>query len=150
MKATSKASYREIKESGTEMSQSDKILEIINIGGTLSMQELMAIYRGKYGNIELSSISARCNQLKADGKIIEASPRKCSISDKTINPLTANKCEHKRYKTVNYMQYERAIKDLNICHIGMIEQTCKDCNADISFARRVRVMKADEYMRGIK
>lgn len=115
-------------------------------GGTLSMQELMKIYRGKWGNIELSSVSARCNKLKEDGKIIEAKPRRCAITDKTINPLTANKCTHEYYKTADFMQVERARKDPNICWTGMIEKTCKDCGQDIEFARRVRVKTVDQYM----
>jgi len=88
---TSKSAYLDIKESGAEMSQESKILEIISIGGSWSLQEILAAYRAKYGKIELSSVSARCNKLKADGKIFEGSPRKCGITDKTINPLMAER-----------------------------------------------------------
>jgi len=55
---TSKASYREEKANGNVLSQEDKILEIISIGGSWSMQEVMVAYRAKWGNIELSSVSA--------------------------------------------------------------------------------------------
>lgn len=90
-RATSKASFLEEKEKGNTLSQEDRILEIISLGGDISLQEIMAIYRGKHGNIELSSVSARCNKLKADDKVFEGSPRKCAISGKTINPLYAER-----------------------------------------------------------
>lgn len=149
-RSTSKASYLETRESGQESTQSDKILEIISLGGNLSLQEIMQIYRGKHGNIELSSVSARCNKLKAGGKIIEAEPRKCSLTDKTVNPLTANKCTHEFYKTANFMQLEKARKDPNIAWTGKIVQKCKDCDMDIAFARRVQVKTAEQYLRSMK
>ncbi len=88
---TSKASYQETKESGQESTQVEKIYDIIALGLNISMQEIMKVYRGKWGNIELSSVSARCNKLKEDGLIFESSPRKCAITNKTINPLTAKR-----------------------------------------------------------
>lgn len=88
-RATSKAAFREEKENGNIMSQEDKILDIISsTGGLWSMQEILAAYRVKWGKIELSSVSARINKLKTDLKVVEGPPRKCSITDKTINPLT--------------------------------------------------------------
>lgn len=87
-KCTSKASYNETKESGQESTQSEKILDIISIGGSWSMQEVMAAYRAEWGSIELSSVSARINKLKADSKVIEGKTRKCSISGKIINSLS--------------------------------------------------------------
>ena len=83
-RATSKASYLETKEKGQELTQAGKLLEMISLGGDWSMQELMEAYRAKWGNIELSSVSARCNKLKNDGEIIEGHPRKCAISGKII------------------------------------------------------------------
>jgi len=88
---TSKASFLEEKEKGHVSTQEEKILEIISLGGNLSLQEIMQIYRGKWSNIELSSVSARCNKLKADDKIFEGNPRKCSVTGKTINPLYAER-----------------------------------------------------------
>lgn len=149
VKCTSKASYLDIKEQGTDKTQAEKILEIIELGGTLSMQELMKIYRGKWGNIELSSVSARCNKLKEEGKIIEAPPRRCEISGKTVNPLTANKCTHDRYREKDYMCHPVALKSDNIAWVGKIAQRCKDCGADISFAKRAKVMTAEEYLKSI-
>ncbi len=146
-KCTSKASYREIREDGTELSQSDKILGIIQLGGDLSMQEIMKIYRGNWGNIELSSVSARCSKLKEEGKVVESSPRKCAITGKTVNPLTANKCTHDRYRSKDYMCHPKALKDENIAWVDKIVTHCQDCGADISHAKRAAVLTADEYMR---
>lgn len=148
-RCTSTASYREIREDGTELSQSEKILEIISIGGTFSLQEIMAIYRGKYGNIELSSVSARCNKLKEEGKIIEGKTRKCAVSGKTINELKLNTCTHDRYRTDDYMCHPKALKDENIAWVGMVVTHCKDCGTDIEFARRAPALSAAEYLRKI-
>ena len=146
-RCTSKAAHLEERATGRVMSQEDKILEIISIGGDWSLQEIMAAYRAKWGNIELSSVSARCNKLKEEGKIIEASPRKCAITDKTINPLTANLCTHDRYRSKDYMCWPTAIKDENIAWVGMAVKHCKDCGADISEFRRALVLTADEYLK---
>ena len=147
-KATSKASYREEKENGNVMSQENKILEIISIGGDWSLQEIMAAYRAKWGNIELSSVSARCNKLKEENKIIEIDPRKFSITEKTINPLTVNKCTHERYKTKHYMMSSNALKAMKkneIVTMGMIVKNCEDCGMDISHAKRVKVETFEEF-----
>ena len=130
------------------MSQSDKILDIVSLGGNLSLQEIMAIYRGKWGNIELSSVSARVNKLKEEGQLKEDNPRKCSITDRVVNPVTLNKCNHDKYRGKNWMSHPAAMKDPNICHIGMIVQECEDCGMDISKYKRVPVKTADEYMAG--
>ena len=90
-RCTSISSHRETRESGQESTQAEKILEIISLGGNLSLQEIMGIYRYKWSNIELSSVSARVNKLKAEGLVFEAGTRKCSISDKIINSLSAAK-----------------------------------------------------------
>lgn len=145
-RATSKASYRTTRESGQELSQSDKILGIIQLGGDLSLQEIMKIYRGNWGNIELSSVSARCNKLKEEEKIIEAAPRKCAITGKTVNPLTAKKCTHDKYRSKDYMMYSNAAKAHDrgeIKIIGTLVINCEDCGADISHAKRVKVKKIE-------
>ena len=146
-RATSKASYRETKESGSELSQADKILGIIQLGGDFSLQEIMKIYRGNWGNIELSSVSARCNKLKEEEKIFETSPRKCAITDKTVNPLTAKKCTHDRYRSKDYMMYSNAAKafekgDIQIIGTPVIK--CEDCGEDISHANRVKIRNMRE------
>jgi len=143
-RATSKASLREEKENGHVMNQEDKILEIISIGGNWSLQEIMAAYRAKWGNIELSSVSARVNKLKdpENPLIVEMNPRKCAITDKTINPLAVNVCNHGRYKTKDYMMYSNAVKAHDrgeIKIVGTLVTKCEDCGKDISHAKRIKV-----------
>jgi len=147
MRATSKAALLEERETGKVFSQEDKILEIVSIGGDWSLQEIMAAYRAKWGNIELSSVSARVNKLKEDKKLFEGDPRKCGVTSKTINPVRANKCNHDKYRGKDYMCHPRALKDTNIVWVGTIVEKCEDCDQDISFAKRAPVLTADEYMR---
>lgn len=150
-RTTSKASYFDLKESGAEMSQSDKILDICNGSDPLSLQEIMNAYRARYGNIELSSVSARVNKLKEEGKLTEHSPRKCSVTGKTINPVSANKCTHDRYRAKNYMMSENAMKAMkkgDIVWRGMIIKNCQDCGVDISHAKRVQVKTFEQWNGG--
>lgn len=148
-RATSKASYRETRETN-EASQSKKILEIILVGGDWSLQELIAAYEAKW-NVRIDSgvMSARRNKLlNADEPLIKlANPRKCSISKRTIDPVTENKCTHEKYKSKDYMMYSNAVKafeagDIKI--IGTPVINCEDCGADISHAKRVKVKSTKE------
>jgi len=88
VKCTSKASLRDEKEKGNILSQAQKIFSLMSIGGDFSLQEIMAIYRGRYGAIEYGSISGRCNKLKKDKRIFEVGTRRCSITGKIINCLS--------------------------------------------------------------
>jgi len=140
-RSTSKASYREEKENGNVMSQEDKILSICK-ESKLSLQEIMKLYRQLYGSIELSSVSARVNKLKEDKKLTEVEPRKCTITKKTINPVTALKCTHNKYRSSDYMMYSNAVKAFEkgeIKIVGTPVIKCEDCGADISHAQRVKV-----------
>ena len=150
-RATSKASYIEERETGRVMSQEDKILDIIAIGGDWSLKEIKAAYTAKWGEIETSSVSARCNSLKDpdNPKIFEVRTRKCSISDKVINALSAIKCSHDKYRGAGWMCHPKALKDTNIAWVGMIVEKCEDCGMDIEFARRAPVLTADEYLRSL-
>jgi len=97
VKCTSKTSYRKTKESGQESTQAEKIFNIIDLGGKLTMQQILSIYRGKWGDIEYTSISARCKYLKGDdelgipARIFEVGTGKCPISGKTVNLLSSTK-----------------------------------------------------------
>ena len=64
--------------------------------------------------------------------------------------IVEDKCTHDHYKTDQFMQYEKAVKDTDICWTGIIEKECKDCGADIAFARRVRVMSPEQYLKSIE
>ena len=146
VRATSKASYRETKETN-ESTQSKKILEIIFTGGDWSLQELIAAYEVKWGvRIDSGVMSARRNKLlNADDPSIKlANPRKCSISNRTIDPVIENICTHELYKTKDYMMYSNAAKLFEkgeIKIIGTIVANCKECGADISHAKRVKIKK---------
>lgn len=93
---TSKASLLDEKAKGNVSTQEDKILDIISIGGDWSLKEIKAAYTAKWGDIETSSVSARCHSLKDpdDPKIFEVATRKCAISGKVINALSATKREN--------------------------------------------------------
>lgn len=143
-RATSKASYRETRETN-EASQSKNILKIIFTGGDWTLQELIEEYQARW-NVRIDSgvMSARMNKLKNEDepKIKESSPRKCPISKRTVTPLTENNCTHERYKSKDYMMYSNAAKahDRNeVKIIGTPVINCEDCGADISHAKRVKV-----------
>lgn len=150
VKCTSKASYREEKENGNVVRQADKILLLCR-EASLSLQEIMKLYRKLYGNIELSSVSARVNKLKEEGKLTEADPRKCTITNKIINPVTAIKCKHERYKQGNHLTYENALKAMRardgkgIYWMGMIVKGCEDCGMDLSEHKVVPVKYIRDY-----
>lgn len=152
-RATSKAAFLEERETGKVISQEQKILEIIAIGGDWSLKEIKAAYTAKWGEIETSSVAGRCNTLKGDerlgipAKIFEVTTRKCSISGKVINALSANKCTHEKYKGEGYMMASNALKAMQTGQIawrGMVVDKC-ECGADISQARRVPVMTFEQY-----
>ena len=146
-RATSKASYRETKETN-EQSQLEKIYDVCVLKDEgWSLQEIMTVYRTMNGNIELSSVSARVNKLKEEGRLIELKPRKCTITKKTINPVSPKKCSHDRYRSKHYMMYSNAVKafekgDIQI--IGTPVINCEDCGEDISHANRVKIRNMRE------
>lgn len=79
---TSIDAYREHKASGKVGRQAQQILDSMIPGVHYSRRELM-ISTG----LELSSICGRVNELLAIGMIKEGSPRKCSITKKTVSPV---------------------------------------------------------------
>lgn len=152
VKCTSKASYLEVKESGAELSQSGKILAIIHDLKSSSLQEIMAEYRSRHGNIELSSVSARVNKLKDpdNPKVREGTPRKCTISAKTINPIEIiGQCRHLSLKTDSF-EYEGKRKLSSTVWRGKRIDACPECGKDISQWNVVPVRTMNEYMRKLK
>ena len=146
-RCTSKASLLDEKEKGHLISQEERVLEIMAIGGTFSRQEILALYRGKHGEIEYTSISRCCTNLKDSKQIFEVGTRKCSVTDKVINELSLTNCNHDRYRKADYMCHPKALKDPDIAWIGKVVQNCQDCGADISYAKRAPVLSASEYLR---
>lgn len=147
-RATSKESYKEIKASGAEARQEDKILAIISKYTGVSMQEIMRDYRASYGPIELSSVSARCNLLKENKLIEEIGKRPCTVSGKSVNILVKKAaCQHDRYRTKEYQQVGKLTK--NVAWHSKAIQTCEDCGEDISKYSLVRVKTGAEYIGGL-
>ena len=97
VKCTSKASHLTLRENGTEDSQLERIYEIIALGGKITMKQILEIYIYKWGDIDYSSISARCNYLKGNEekgipqRIFEVGTGKCPVSGRTVNLLSATK-----------------------------------------------------------
>lgn len=89
---TSVAAYRALPVK-TLKTQSDRICEIVTSylylwGGNLSLKEIQIVYRQNYGDIDLSTVSARVNGLVAAKRLERLeSTRKCTISRISIHPL---------------------------------------------------------------
>jgi len=110
VRSTSKASFREEKELGHISSQEDRVKSIMSVGGTFSRQEILKIYRGKYGEIEYTSISRCCTNLKDTDEIFEVGTRKCGVTNKTINELSLTK---NKYSLGEYQAWTEAGKTKN-------------------------------------
>lgn len=61
-----------------------------------------------------------------------------------------DECNHDRYRTSEYMQYGAAMRDADICWIGMRIQTCHDCGEDLSQYRIVPVKTVPQYLKSIE
>lgn len=79
---TSRAAYHDLREFGRVGHQAQVILDHIQPGGNYSLQELV-----KLTGIPINAVSGRCNEMKALGALVEATPRKCSVSGRTVNPV---------------------------------------------------------------
>ena len=85
VRTTSIIAYNELKGSGKELTQKQRILQLINEENRpLSRKEISAIT-----GLEINAISGRVNTLLKEGKIKEVDKRKCKISNKTITPVAA-------------------------------------------------------------
>ncbi len=148
IRQTSVDSYSEVKQT-CELSQSEKIKVIISEYEGISMSEILRAYRSRYGAIELSSVSARCNKLKKDGEIEERSTRPCTVSGKNVHILwIKGACTHDKFRAKNYVQLQNMEKG-TVWH-GKIIESCPDCGQDISKYRLVEIKNHQEYMRGLK
>jgi predicted transcriptional regulator len=79
---TSKEAFVDLKEKGVVSRQSQSILNLMKKNQDYSMQEL-----SKATEFGINAVSARCNELKKSGHLIENPKRKCSITNRTVNPL---------------------------------------------------------------
>ena len=90
VRCTSTASHREEKGSGRELNQAQKILQIIQTRGNMSLTEIQNAFELRYNiRIDKGTVSARVNKLKKDCLVGEDLPRHCFITNRTVNPVYA-------------------------------------------------------------
>jgi len=85
---TSVISYHEHKDTGKVGKQAQLILNKMAFGENYSRRELI-----KVTGLELSSICGRVNELLQIGLLKELEQRPCSVTKKTINPVTKTQKE---------------------------------------------------------
>jgi hypothetical protein len=82
---TSRIAYKDINESGVSKNQKDTIYDIVNNNNTgkgMSLKEISAL-----SGIEINAVSGRVNDLKKDNRLETTAKRKCSITNRLINPV---------------------------------------------------------------
>lgn len=79
---TSILAYDELVAAGKVGAQAHKILGLMSSSRNYSRRELAKIVK-----IDLSAVCGRVNEMLAVGLLIEEPPRKCSITNRTINPV---------------------------------------------------------------
>ena len=85
MRTTSIMAYNELKGSGKQPKQKDIILNVLRDSiNPMSLQEIC----NKTG-FAINAVSGRVNDLKKANQVVEAEKRKCSVTCKTITPVTA-------------------------------------------------------------
>ena len=83
MRITSKKAYDELKTTGKELTQKERILQLlIEQQRPLSLQEICALT-----GIQINAVSGRVHTLKHEGKIHESTKRPCGVTKKTITPV---------------------------------------------------------------
>ena len=86
---TSKAAYEHNKESGITGSQKKKLHSLVdkmtngNRGYGVTLKEI-----SRESGLEINAVSGRINDLKKEGMIAECDKRKCSITNRTVIPVT--------------------------------------------------------------
>ena len=85
VRTTSIIAYNELKESGKQPKQKDIILNVLrNSINPMSLQEIC----NKTG-FAINAVSGRVNDLKKANQVVETEKRKCTVTCKTITPVTA-------------------------------------------------------------
>ena len=89
-RTTSRMAYKEINENGTAISQRQIILDMVNnisnvdkIFG-LSLKEI-----SRRTGFEINAVSGRVNELKKSNKVYEVNKRKCTMSGRTVTPVSS-------------------------------------------------------------
>ena len=89
IRKTSKDVYEQMKKEGTLNSQKGKIYNLVDImthdrrGYGVTLKEL-----SRKSGLEINAVSGRVNDLKKEGLLSECSKRKCSITNRTVMPVT--------------------------------------------------------------
>ena len=84
IRTTSIMAYNELKGSGKQPKQKDIIFGVLKKNvSPMSLQEIC----NKTG-MAINSVSGRVWDLKAENRVVEAPKRKCSVTLKTITPVT--------------------------------------------------------------
>ena len=85
VRTTSIIAYDQLKSEGKELTQTQRILKLINEENKpMSRKEISAVT-----GYEINAISGRVNTLLKEGKIKEVAKRKCKITKKTIKPVAS-------------------------------------------------------------
>ena len=84
VRTTSIISYDELKGNGKQPKQKDIIFGVLKKNvSPMSLQEIC----NKTG-MAINAVSGRVNDLKKENRVVEAPKRRCSITLKTITPVT--------------------------------------------------------------
>ena len=89
-RCTSKAAYLTVREDGRELTQAQKIYDIIGRRANMSLSEIQQEYENRHSiRIDKGTVSARVNKMKSEDvdAVAEDLPRKCLITGKTVNPV---------------------------------------------------------------
>ena len=90
VRETSKKAYKEINADGTKISQHDVILMTLNTHQSkykhygMSLREISWL-----SHIEINAVSGRVNELKKSNKVYEVNKRKCTMSGRTVTPVSS-------------------------------------------------------------
>lgn len=80
---TSIETYRAIKSDGTVSARQAQIMAAVYPGLDYSLQELVEIT-----GLPVNTVSGRCNELRKAGLLELAEKRTCSVTGRTISPVT--------------------------------------------------------------
>lgn len=86
---TSKRAYNQLKNEGVQKSQKKEIYDLIDYNTKHNKSYGMTLKEiSRKANLEINAVSGRVNDLKKEGLLSECSKRKCSITNRTVTPVT--------------------------------------------------------------
>ena len=92
---TSIATFHNIVQDGTVVSQQDRIVRALQRGRNYSLQEICAIT-----SLTINAVSGRVNELKRKGELVQVATRACSVTGRTIHPVALAPRKRARAKPV--------------------------------------------------